>query len=188
MSLLFPTMKTPLLFLALLASSAFAQTALDPQPKRGSRREPTADFLYAGQSYTAARVESVKGDLAKIRGSGGVRGAVPVSVLPPALATEARRMAAEAAAGAARNAGNPLLSKPLAPGETYGSGRVLQILSEGVLLNGGEQVMLLKGLDAGGLADGEMVSWRGIPEGVFKYVNTQGAQSTVRVIRVNQTR
>lgn len=176
-------MNTSLVFFALLTAASFGQTALDHQPKRPSRKA-TADFLYAGQSYTAARVESVKGDQAKIRGAGNVFGMVPVAALPPALAAEARRMADETAAAQ----GNPLLAKPLAPGETYGGGRVLQIIPEGVLLNDGTQIVLLKGIEAGALADGEKIEWRGTPEGVFKYVTAQGVQATVRIIRVTQTK
>ena len=97
-------------------------------------------------------------------------------------------MAGEAAAAALRDQGNPLLVKPLAPGEQVSGGRVLQIIPDGVLLNTSDRIVLLKGLNSTNLADGDRIEWRGMAEGVFKYTTALGVESTVRVFRVTQTR
>lgn len=72
------------------------------------------------------------------------------------------------------------------PGEIQTLVRVVQVLPEGLLAarTDGQIILLQDHPDAGKVADGESISFRGRPEGVFKYLTALNVEATARVYRV----
>jgi hypothetical protein len=140
--------------------------------------------FYQGVHYKGVEVSDATGTMANINAEGGKSVTVPISALPTALKEKALKISrakAENEARAAQRSG----ATPKPAGEVVAEVKVVQVMKEGLLVSGGGQTVLLKGHpQAGKVAVGAVLKFRGVPENTFTYVTVQGAAATVRAFRV----
>jgi hypothetical protein len=167
-------MKLPLFLLIPLAATALAAAV------------PKETVLFKGKYYREARVDSVNLDgTAEIRSKDG-SATVAIASLPGSLRAYAtaeyekklKKKAVEAAreekAAAFREANKGTVQTVV---------RIVNILPQGILCmhDDGRKILIQGHPNQAGLADGEKISFRGTPEGVFKYKTTLGTEATARI-------
>jgi len=175
------------------ASAGFCQSMLDDKPPSAARLVSDrdnpfpqagdvvrADFIYMGTYFRGAEVVGeVKDGLAQVVDLDNRKGTVAIKDLPPALRKVALDRQAEDEAQASPT--------PNPNGEINTGAQVTQVIPDGLLISMGDHEILLRGYpDAGSVADGDVVRFRALPDGVFQYTTALGTQATIHAYRCEQ--
>jgi hypothetical protein len=181
--LLTRAMKRALAILTVIAAIVTIAGAATPTPT-------PAPIVLFGKYYREAKLVRVYHDtgLADLASKDG-RVTVPIAALPEPLKSQAvARAKDQAEHDADRIARETKAASERAanPGATEAVIHIVHVLPEGILgvTDGGLKVLLKDHPNAANLADGERVTFRGVPEGLYKYQTTLGTEATARIYRV----
>jgi len=181
----------PFLCLALLSSGAFAQSESLSQTRLLEGGRVRATVMYAGKYYRDAEIRIYGENSVTVYSEKDGRGEVPITALPPAMKTEVAAWKARRAKETAMpsSAAKPAKPTPVPGPELNATVVVSQRLDDGVLCRDGERTIKLTGHPREKeLADGNQISVRAVPTGVFRYKTADGTTATVRAYQVTEAR
>jgi hypothetical protein len=180
----------PFIIAFVAAAWANAQTALDRKPQgvppllsEQPRRtaDPKAIVWLNGGAIRLHKIMDVRGDQIDFLTTDARSVTFAWSTLPP----QARAaFTAEREQAIVEKEQRAQAELDRLAGVVSGSGHVLRIMRDGMLVTFKGKVILLRGHPlAREVADGDLINFRGTPDGLFRYIAGQDGEATVRAYR-----